>query len=335
MPRCASQIILCDVPIRFDTYAGCSHGCKYCFARKVRDIREIKPDEGVEALRHFINGERTQETRWCDWDIPIHWGGMSDPFQPCEKIHGRSLECLKLLRETQYPFIVSTKGKLVADDEYLDVIKDCNCIVQISAVCSEFDVLEQGCPSFEERMEIVRKIAATGTRVIVRIQPYMTEVFNSVMQNIPRWADAGAYAVILEGMKYQRKKKGLVKVMGDFCYPKERLAQDFEKIKAEAHRCGLKFYCGENRLREMGDSLCCCGADDMEGWKSNHYNFSHIINGDKPEPTESQLKAGTANPSFSQTTIGSRRAKEMSFVEQMADIYNKNPKNIKEMFGKL
>ncbi len=31
MPECGSQVILCDLPVRMDTYKGCSHNCKYCF----------------------------------------------------------------------------------------------------------------------------------------------------------------------------------------------------------------------------------------------------------------------------------------------------------------
>lgn len=29
---CGSQAVLCEYPIRFDTFTGCSHGCKYCYA---------------------------------------------------------------------------------------------------------------------------------------------------------------------------------------------------------------------------------------------------------------------------------------------------------------
>ena len=32
--KCGSQIVLCNLPIRFDTYVGCSHGCRYCFVQK-------------------------------------------------------------------------------------------------------------------------------------------------------------------------------------------------------------------------------------------------------------------------------------------------------------
>ena len=36
--------------------------------------------------------------------------------------------------------MVSTKGKIIADKEYLDLIKSCNCVVQISMVCDKYDV---------------------------------------------------------------------------------------------------------------------------------------------------------------------------------------------------
>ena len=144
MPRCGSQCILCDVPVRFDTYVGCSHACSYCFVNRKKDISKIELNESPQQLRDFINGKRTLETKWCDWDIPLHIGGMSDPFQPCEKIHKRTLECLKILAETKYPFIISTKNTLQTSKEYLDVLKDCNFVFQESMVCSKFDTNAHG-----------------------------------------------------------------------------------------------------------------------------------------------------------------------------------------------
>ena len=70
-----SQCILCNLPIRFDTYEGCSHNCRYCFVQRKTNISKIKAGSTVKALEHFINGERTVDTNWCNWDIPVHWGG--------------------------------------------------------------------------------------------------------------------------------------------------------------------------------------------------------------------------------------------------------------------
>ena len=227
MPSCGSQCYLCDLPIRFDTYVGCSHACEYCFAKKKQDISCIKKGESKDTLIKFIEGRRSQETRWADWDIPLHWGGLSDPFQPLEKKLRVSYDCLKVFKATQYPFVVSTKGKLASTDEYLNLLAECNCVVQISAVCSKYDVLERGCPTFNERMEMVKKISKRVKRVIIRIQPYMHEVFQDVYDNLEVMKESGAYGVIIEGMKFQKRKKGLIKIGGDFCYPYDVIKKTF------------------------------------------------------------------------------------------------------------
>lgn len=333
--QCGTQVILCNLPIRFDTYRGCSHGCRYCFAQKKTDITNIQKSETVKGLMSFVSGERTKDTSWCDWNIPIHWGGMSDPFQPIEKEIRSSYECLKLFKETQYPFVVSTKGRLVADPEYLELLEHCNCVVQVSMVCSRYDRLEQGCPSYEERLQIARTLSDRVKRVIVRIQPYMPEVFKDVMANIPRLADAGVYGIVVEGMKFSKAKKGMVKIGGDFCYPLPLLRQHFERIRDEAHRNGIKFYSGENRLRAMGDSMTCCGIDGLEGFKGNDYNLCMMMNGKNPEPTATMKKIGTATcfQSLHQEAGNNRKVKKMSFCGCMQEELATKTEYYRQMFG--
>lgn len=275
MPTTGSQITICDVPVRYDTYEGCSHACRYCFVNRKRDISHIKRGEGVEALKSFIQGNRTNLLKWLDWDIPLHFGGMSDPFQPIERTERRTLEALKVFAETQYPFIVSTKNKLIAEEPYLSLIKQCNCVVQFSAVCPQYNSIERGASTFEERMEAAAKISPYK-RVIIRVQPYLPELKANLLQSLQDFAGAGAYGITIEGMKYIIAKKGTVRVGGDNCYPKELLARDFAEIKAKTHALGMRFFCAENRLRSMGDDLCCCGIEGL-GWKTNTGNLVHML----------------------------------------------------------
>ena len=334
--KCGSQVILCNLPVRFDTYRGCSHGCRYCFVQKKASLNEIKTDESPESLLAFIKGERTLETKWCDWNIPIHWGGMSDPFQPVEKKYRYSLECLKLLAETRYPFVVSTKGRLVADPEYLDLLERCNCVVQISMVCSKYDCLERGTPTYEERLQILKTVSRRVQRTIVRIQPYMHEVRKDVLDNLPRVAEAGAHGVVLEGMKFAKKKPGLVRIGGDCVYPIELLRADFEQIKAEAHRCGLKFYAGENRLRSMGDDMTCCGIEGLEGFKPNTYNICMMMNGKNPQPTELMKTVGTADAfkTLDQTAGSGRKIRKQSLAGIMQQELAEKTDYYRKVFGK-
>lgn len=291
--KCGSQIILCNLPVRFDTYRGCSHGCRYCFAQKKNDISHIERDESVDGLRSFIEGKRGNETEWCDWNI------------------------------------------LVADPEYLDLLAQCNCVLQISMVCSKYDRLERGTPSYEERLTILKTVSARVQRTIVRIQPYMPEVFHDVMKNIPRIAEAGAYGVIVEGMKFFKAKPGMTKIGGDFCYPLPRLRHDFEAIKAECHRYGLKFYSGENRLRAMGDSMTCCGIDGLPGFRPNEYNLCMLMNGKNPEPTEKMKEVGTGGPfkTLNQSAGSGRKIAKQSFYGLMQEELAKKTDYHRKVFG--
>ena len=260
---------------------------------------------------------------------------MSDPFQPVEKQIRASYECLKLLAETKYPFVVSTKGRLVADPEYLDLLAQCNCVLQISMVCSKYDRLERGTPSYEERLVILKTVSARVQRTIVRIQPYMPEVFHDVMKNIPRIAEAGAYGVIVEGMKFFKAKPGMTKIGGDFCYPLPRLRHDFEAIKAECHRYGLKFYSGENRLRAMGDSMTCCGIDGLPGFRPNEYTLCMLMNGKNPEPTEKMKEVGTGGPfkTLNQSAGSGRKIAKQSFYGLMQEELAKKTDYHRKVFG--
>lgn len=335
--KCGSQIVLCNLPIRFDTYVGCSHGCRYCFVQKKNgQLEAVKKGDTVESLKAFVQGKRSGETAWCDWNIPIHWGGMSDPFQPVEKKCGYSLECLKYLAETKYPFVVSTKGRLAASPEYLELLAECNCVVQISMVCSRYDQLEKGAPSYEERLEMLRTISPKVKRTIVRIQPFMHEVLQDVLKNLPRVKAAGAHGVVVEGMKFAKAKPGLVRVGGDCVYPIELLRADFEQIKAEAHRCGLVFYSGENRLRNMGDDMTCCGIEGLDGFKPNTYNLCMMINGKNTQPTERMKQVGTADAfkTLNQTAGSGQKISKQSLAGIMQNELAQKADYYRKIFGK-
>lgn len=318
MPKCGSQVTLCDVPIRFDTYKGCAHLCQYCFAnRKIDVFKNIDNDEGVASLRSFIEGNRTKECSWCDWDIPLHWGGMSDPFQPIEKERGRSLEALRLLHETQYPFIVSTKNKLIAEEPYLSLIRECNCVVQFSACCKSYDAIETGASTFEERLEAARLISPYR-RVVIMCQPYMPKYRDEVLKAIDLFHEAGAHGCIFEGIKFQKKIEGTFRLQGDNVYPSNLYKQHFKLFKDKLHSLGMKFYSGENRLRAMSDELCCCGVEGL-GWKVNTANINHwLYDRENFKYEESQTKPDTAETfkTLLQSAIG-RGSHEESFSKYM------------------
>lgn len=326
MPKCGSQITLCDLPIRFDTYKGCSHACSYCFVLRKVDISKIELGESIRSLENFIAGKRDKGTAWCDWDIPIHWGGVADPFQPAERIHKRSLEALKVFAKTKYPFVVSTKATMLAEEPYFSLLKECNCVVQFSACSPRYNKIEKGAATYEQRIAAAEKIAKV-CRCNIRIQPYIPSIFQDVIKAIPKYAKAGIHGVILEAMKYTKSNiEGLVSVGSDRCYPVSALLPQYEAIKRACHKYGLKFYCGENRLRGLSDELCCCGIEGM-GWRENKANLNHyLFDRDNFVFTEKMKEVGTAEAwtAMEQTTIAKMELDLSSYAEKMQQATQKD-----------
>jgi DNA repair photolyase len=209
--------------------------------------------------------------------------------------------------------------------------------VQISLVCASYDKIEPGCPSFEERLEIIRKIAPRVKRVIVRIQPYMHEMYEEIFNNLQKFKEAGVYGVIIEGMKFPKKVEGLVRIGGDYSYDYETILSDFLKLKEEAHRLGLKIYAGENRIRKYGDSLTCCGIDGLEGFKPNEYNLNHLLNGDKKVPKREMkmLKPGTSLCflTLMSNTSSLTKIRKQSFYYTMLQYYKEHKSSVDKVMG--
>ena len=276
MISCGAQCLICDYPIHFDTFRGCIHDCKYCYVRQKYSIGDIEPIVSVKELRNFIDGKRKTDTKWCDWPIPLHWGANSDPFQEVEKQHGASLECLKVFSETQYPFIVSTKNPvLLTEEPYKSLIESCRCVLQVSLACSKYDELEPGAPKYEERLAAAKTLNVT--RKIARIQPFFPNCYVDILKEIPRYT--GFYGVIAEGYTTFKKTKGMQKDGKKYDFSLDILVPMYKRIKEVCHENGLRFFCGEDRVRWLGDDLTCCGTEGLDGFKPNTFNIEHLAHG--------------------------------------------------------
>lgn len=59
----------------------------------------------------------------------------------------------------------------------------------------------------------------------------MTQVFKDVKDNMKRLSEAGVYGVVVEGMKFAKKRGKLIKVGGRFCISKRSITKRFYPIK--------------------------------------------------------------------------------------------------------
>ena len=300
--KTSCQFRTCPFPINFDTYKGCSHACKYCFAnntnfsKKTINAEKVITTGGVKELEDWAAGKRSALESWCDWNIPVCWGRMTDPFQPCELKYGRSLECLKWFAKTGYPFIVTTKSVLCAEnEEYYSVLKDCNCVFQMSMCCSRLDPLETGAPSYERRLSALEKIAKAVQRLIVRWQPFFNEYLKDALLTVPRVAETGAYGILV-GAAYLKKPTKLCNEFygGVYHYPVSLTEKSYLQIRASCHAHGLVFLADD--LRRLSDAMPCCTGDttNLKGFRPCKCNAVYYwLKRDEFEVTPRMREAGS------------------------------------------
>ncbi len=320
MPECGLYVTHCDLPVWIDSYSGCVYDCGYCLERiNGRKAGEPVVRHSVRCVRDFIEGKRTYRTNWCDWDIPIHWGVTSEPFQPCEMKYRVSYWLLRLFAETGYPVVISTKSVLLSRGQYFELLGECNAVVQVSMVSRRYDSVEGG-PDYRTRFCMLHKLSSVVKRLVVRVQPFMVEDLNFVIGMLPAYAASGVHGIVVEGLKRRRKTASHSERVGNAAvYPLGVLKPAFYELRDACHEQGLRFYSGENRLRYLGDSENCCGTDGVAGFVPCRANLNY----DLREYSAKMREPGTAGV-FNKSRMSPadrERLSGTSFMEAMEDYY--------------
>lgn len=304
MPGTSTNFLVCPFPFVCDLYGGCSHGCKYCYANAMKRGKEraefsqkIERADTLKSVERFVSGEKSKRDSWCDWDPPLRFGIRSDPFQPAEQREGLMLAAMKMLAKRGYPFIIVTKGTdVLSAPEYLAVLKDCNCVVNVSMSSPAMDALEPGAPPYERRLAAVEALAKVVPRVVARWQPFLMEHTGKAIAEIPRLKSAGAHAVLVEPIFGSKFKIGslMVKVRQKYLYPVDVVERSWTSIRAAAHANGLVFVTPS--IRKLSDSLLCCTGGEMPGFVPNTCNATfYYAAPEKYKPTERMKQVGTGD----------------------------------------
>lgn len=163
----------CNYSTRLDTYGkGCQHDCSYCYAKSLLDFRKLWNPENpavadIDKIKKKISKLGNYQT--------IRLGGMTDCFQPIEKIFRVTYETIKTLNEAKIPYLIVTKSHIVADKEYLEILDKDLAHIQIT-VTSTDDALSKtyekaSVPS--KRIKAIETLYENGYDVQLRLSPYI------------------------------------------------------------------------------------------------------------------------------------------------------------------
>ena len=170
----------CNYTTRLDTYGcGCKHDCRYCYAKSllsfrgmwhpnspsVADIAEIRKTIKKELHPHEI----------------VRLGGMTNCFQPSEREHRVTLATIKELNKAGVGYLIVTKNKLVAEDEYIQAMDRSLAHIQVSITTTDAGIskrYEPGASLPEERIAAVERLQKEGFDAAVRLSPYIPQFVN-------------------------------------------------------------------------------------------------------------------------------------------------------------
>lgn len=290
-----SQFYYCGLPLRLDGYSACQYGCQYCFARarggasRKGALRNADPDALARRLQRAMDGQAGSVTEeMLEQRQPIHLGGMTDPFPPLEAQGRTTYRLLRVLMDFDYPTVISTKGSLVADAPYLDLLRRAPFIVQVSLSSLDDDLMariDYGAPLPSERLRTLALLHEAGVPTLCRIQPVIPSREDDVLPLIEACADVGVVHVAVEHLKLPIetrwagtramskalgtdlgeyfRSRGAVRVGREWVLPvAERLARMTE-WRGAAHKRGLSFGAADNDLLLLSDGDCCCSGVDL------------------------------------------------------------------------
>lgn len=298
-----SQFYFCALPLRLDSYKSCNFGCKYCFVshrggsfRKdslaVADIAKFK-----RYLRYFTGSkvEASSLISEClTHRLPIHFGGMSEPFRHGELDERITYHLLMALAEAEYPTVISTKSHLPAMEPYFSVLRSMRYI----AVQFSFSTLDDGLASKIEpcasppssRLRAMYELAQAGLWVSCRLQPFIPNISGDLPTLVKELAAVGTRHVTVEHLKLSlRGSRRTLRELQQHCgstfeesYNLGKLqlkGTEYEllpvyKISAlqslheETTKYGMTLGIGDNDFHDLGDNPNCCGVGELPGFEN-------------------------------------------------------------------
>jgi DNA repair photolyase len=203
-----------------NAYRGCSHACRYCFARPTHEYLDMDCgndfDTQVVVKTNVVDVLRRELARksWCRETVAL--GTNTDPYQRAEGRYALMPGIIGALAASGTPVSILTKGTLLRRD--LPLIADAAERVPISLAVSLavgdaelHKQVEPGTPSPQARLGLVAAIRDAGMDchvMVAPVLPYLTDSVEHLDGLLRQIAAAGAGGVTVFGLHLRGSTRG-------------------------------------------------------------------------------------------------------------------------------
>lgn len=160
-------------------YRGCSHACRYCYARESHTYLDLNVAEDFEQklfVKENLAVRLKAELKKLPMEAVIAVGTVTDPYQPLEGRHHLTRSALTLLMESGHAFTVTTKSPLIERD--VDLLAPMGQRGQLGVHVSLMSVdralihaMEPGTSLPYRRLTTIRRLKDAGIPVGVFVAP--------------------------------------------------------------------------------------------------------------------------------------------------------------------
>jgi DNA repair photolyase len=210
------------LPFRYtvNAYRGCSHACRYCFARPSHEYLEF--DCGTDfdtqvVVKTNVADVLRRELHRPSWQREtVALGTNTDPYQRAEGRYALMPGIISALAESGTPISILTKGTLLRRDLPLiaDAAQRVSLSVAVSLAIADPELhtdVEPGTPTPQARLGLITAIreAGLGCHVMVApVLPYLTDSVEHLDRLLGQIAAAGATGVTVFGLHLRGSTRG-------------------------------------------------------------------------------------------------------------------------------
>lgn len=197
------------LPYRYtvNTMRGCSHACRYCFARPTHEYLDLNPTDDFDSqlvVKLNVAAVLRKELRRKSWRREtVALGTNTDPYQRAEGRYRLMPGVITALAESGTPISILTKGTLLHRDIPLLRAARGSVDVHVGVSLAMLDAelakqLDPGAPSPRARLDLIAALADAGFAphvMIAPVIPYLTDDSSQLDTLLGAVAEAGASRV--------------------------------------------------------------------------------------------------------------------------------------------
>jgi DNA repair photolyase len=203
-----------NLPFKFTVngYRGCSHACRYCFARPTHEYLDFDSGDDFDnqvVVKTNVAEVLRRELRRRSWTREtVALGTNTDPYQRAEGRYVLMPGIIGALADSGTPFSILTKGVLLRRDLPLivEAAGRVDVSVAVSLAISDPELhrlVEPGTPTPEARLGLIRSIADAGLGchvMVAPVLPLLTDSVDHLDGLLSRIAAAGATGATVFGL---------------------------------------------------------------------------------------------------------------------------------------